>query len=523
MRIYSILLLLSSNAVCLIRDKSILYARVVIIIFIFSFISVASLILGMYSYSSNFIAIGLIFLSEFYQTSAKTHNFSDDNLGFNVKHYSKWGGGYLTTALILILYSYYNLGFNVKNYSLWGGGYVTTALILIFVITGVILLLHAFHSILFKYTQLPGRIKSIHAFHSILFKYTQLPDRIENIQSKQNLSQNDNFNEDKNIIWITLSHFSHIIFNLKFFNDLIVKLYLYIANNKSKLYLFLTLPVIFAFNENISFLCWMFFILCLTFIYILELAYIFIKSKTLDIKDKTNNIKNILYICALIFIFLTIIILGYYIMFIILKTEIWPSNIDPRLNPDYNGGDDGFNPNNNNKPNKDHYYSSASNSDNEEEDSESDQPVSKVQNDVAESRVSKLPDDPVERRKQLARERQKRWYDKKSQEEKQELAKGKYEKLKTKETPEKIQARRERHKADYEIRKVKEAQEVIKDRQKRKWHKADISLKSKRKARESETPEQRERRLAYGREYFQRKKNERHEMKKNREKRDKNE
>jgi NADH-ubiquinone oxidoreductase chain 2 len=67
--IYSILFLLSSNAVSLRRDKSILYARIVITILICSFI------LCYNSYYSEFHDKGLGFFGGFYQTSALTHTF----------------------------------------------------------------------------------------------------------------------------------------------------------------------------------------------------------------------------------------------------------------------------------------------------------------------------------------------------------------------------------------------------------------------------------------------------------------
>ena len=69
MLIYSILFLLSSNAVSLRRDKSILYARIVITILICSFI------LCYNSYYSEFHDKGLGFFGGFYQTSALTHTF----------------------------------------------------------------------------------------------------------------------------------------------------------------------------------------------------------------------------------------------------------------------------------------------------------------------------------------------------------------------------------------------------------------------------------------------------------------
>ena len=69
MLIYSILFLLSSNAVSLRRDKSILYARIVINILICSFI------LCYNSYYSEFHDKGLGFFGGFYQTSALTHTF----------------------------------------------------------------------------------------------------------------------------------------------------------------------------------------------------------------------------------------------------------------------------------------------------------------------------------------------------------------------------------------------------------------------------------------------------------------
>lgn len=69
MLIYSILFLLSSNAVSLRRDKSILYARIVITILICSFI------LCYNSYYTDFHDKGLGFFGGFYQTSALTHTF----------------------------------------------------------------------------------------------------------------------------------------------------------------------------------------------------------------------------------------------------------------------------------------------------------------------------------------------------------------------------------------------------------------------------------------------------------------
>ena len=69
MLIYSIIFLLSSNAVSLRRDKSILYARVVILILICSFA------LCFNSYYTNFHDKGLGFFGGFYQTSALTHTF----------------------------------------------------------------------------------------------------------------------------------------------------------------------------------------------------------------------------------------------------------------------------------------------------------------------------------------------------------------------------------------------------------------------------------------------------------------
>ena len=69
MLIYSILFLLSSNAVSLRRDKSILYARIVITILICSFI------LCINSYYTDFHDKGLGFFGGFYQTSALTHTF----------------------------------------------------------------------------------------------------------------------------------------------------------------------------------------------------------------------------------------------------------------------------------------------------------------------------------------------------------------------------------------------------------------------------------------------------------------
>lgn len=69
MLIYSILFLLSSNAVSLRRDKSILYARIVITILICSFILCSN------SYYSDFHDKGLGFFGGFYQTSALTHTF----------------------------------------------------------------------------------------------------------------------------------------------------------------------------------------------------------------------------------------------------------------------------------------------------------------------------------------------------------------------------------------------------------------------------------------------------------------
>jgi len=67
--LYSILFLLSSNAVSLRRDKSILYARVVITILISSFILCCN------TYYSEFNEKGLGFFGGFYQTSALTHTF----------------------------------------------------------------------------------------------------------------------------------------------------------------------------------------------------------------------------------------------------------------------------------------------------------------------------------------------------------------------------------------------------------------------------------------------------------------
>jgi NADH-ubiquinone oxidoreductase chain 2 len=69
MLIYSILFLLSSNAVSLRRDKSILYARIVITILICSFV------LCYNSYYTDFHDKGLGFFGGFYQTSALTHTF----------------------------------------------------------------------------------------------------------------------------------------------------------------------------------------------------------------------------------------------------------------------------------------------------------------------------------------------------------------------------------------------------------------------------------------------------------------
>ena len=69
MLIYSILFLLSSNAVTLRRDKSILYARIVITILICSFV------LCYNSYYAEFHDKGLGFFGGFYQTSALTHIF----------------------------------------------------------------------------------------------------------------------------------------------------------------------------------------------------------------------------------------------------------------------------------------------------------------------------------------------------------------------------------------------------------------------------------------------------------------
>ena len=69
MLILSILFLLSSNAVSLRRDKSILYARVVITILISCFI------LGVTSYYSEFHAKGLGLYGGLYQTTALTHIF----------------------------------------------------------------------------------------------------------------------------------------------------------------------------------------------------------------------------------------------------------------------------------------------------------------------------------------------------------------------------------------------------------------------------------------------------------------
>ena len=69
MLIYSILFLLSSNAVTLRRDKSILYARIVITILICSFV------LCYNSYYTEFHDKGLGFFGGFYQTSALTHIF----------------------------------------------------------------------------------------------------------------------------------------------------------------------------------------------------------------------------------------------------------------------------------------------------------------------------------------------------------------------------------------------------------------------------------------------------------------
>ena len=69
MLIYSILFLLSSNAVSLRRDKSILYARIVITILICSFV------LCFNSYYTDFHDKGLGFFGGFYQTSALTHTF----------------------------------------------------------------------------------------------------------------------------------------------------------------------------------------------------------------------------------------------------------------------------------------------------------------------------------------------------------------------------------------------------------------------------------------------------------------
>ena len=69
MLIYSTLFLLSSNAVSLRRDKSILYARIVITILICSFILASN------SYYTDFHDKGLGFFGGFYQTSALTHIF----------------------------------------------------------------------------------------------------------------------------------------------------------------------------------------------------------------------------------------------------------------------------------------------------------------------------------------------------------------------------------------------------------------------------------------------------------------
>lgn len=69
MLILSILLLLSSNAVSLRRDKSILYARLVITILIFCFI------ISVQSYFSEFQAKGLGLYGGLYQTTALTHIF----------------------------------------------------------------------------------------------------------------------------------------------------------------------------------------------------------------------------------------------------------------------------------------------------------------------------------------------------------------------------------------------------------------------------------------------------------------
>jgi len=352
------------------------------------------------------------------------------------------------------------------------------------------------------------------------------------IESKQNIAYNDKLNLEKNTISntfkplesnlllfpffnvfsdIILYKFSrlcakfiatyNVVFFLEYFNKLIVVLYLYIANNKGKKYCFFFLLLILSFNDNISFLGRILFILCLTFIFLLDLAYKFILF-SLDNKNNTNIIKNIFYICILIFLLFAIFILTYYIVNQYLNTSIWPSNIDPQLNTDGGGGGgDDFNPNN--QPNKNHYHSSASNSDNEEDNSESDSPLSDAPDEVAESKnnINKNPN-------QKNNEKFNRWYHKMSIEDKKELSKQKYAKTKAKETPEKAQLRKERQKANHIIRKQKRNSETMADRQRRKKHSAVISRESKRKARLLETPEQREIRLAKGRLYYQNKQSE---------------
>ena len=97
MLIYSILFLLSSNAVSLRRDKSILYARIVITILICSFI------LCINSYSTDFHDKGLGFFGGFYQTSALTHTF----------HLFL----FIITSLILVLNAFYPRKVWSENYS----------------------------------------------------------------------------------------------------------------------------------------------------------------------------------------------------------------------------------------------------------------------------------------------------------------------------------------------------------------------------------------------------------------------
>jgi len=150
------------------------------------------------------------------------------------------------------------------------------------------------------------------------------------------------------------------LYYINFFNYYIVRLHLYIANNKKSLYFYLFSIVLLSFNVNISLLCWSLFGLSLTFVFLLESAYKFIMF-SLNKNNKINILNNVIYIFILTIILFTILCLGLFIIYTILKTNpfyLKSSSIDDSSrNENIGSNNNGPNNNHNNGPNNNHSYS----------------------------------------------------------------------------------------------------------------------------------------------------------------------